>query len=244
VDVRKIAVARPPSLTAAVTERLKSAIIDAEFKLGEALSEDKLAASLGVSRTPVREALSALQLQGLIDIAPQRGSYVFLPSEVDVAELCEFRVMMEGRAMALCHARAKDPTLAAMRRANAAMEDAEIGSNHLASAYADSDFHTAFFDNCGNQYLVKAYGLISGRIATLRTHLLMPQAGMRSGPISEHAQLIDAFAAGKLSDAEAILSTHIYKMRERFRQTVERGLLPKADDGPAWPSLGSNLAPT
>jgi DNA-binding GntR family transcriptional regulator len=241
--LKKIAVARPPSLTAAVTERLRRAIVDAEFKLGEALSEDKLAASLGVSRTPVREALSALQLQGLIDIAPQRGSYVFLPSEVDVAELCEFRVMMEGQAMALCHARAKQATAAAMRKANAAMEQAEIGNNHLASAYADNDFHTGFFDNCGNQYLVKAYGLISGRIATLRTHLLMPQSGVRSGSIGEHVQLIEAFATGDLAGAEGILSAHIYKMRERFRQTVERGLLPKAAaDGPPWPGLGSHLA--
>ena len=70
----------------------------------------------------------------------------------------------------------------------------------------------------------------------------MPQAGNRSSSIGEHVRLIDAFAAGQLSDAEAILSTHIYKMGERFRQTVERGLLPKADDGPAWPRLGTALA--
>lgn len=222
-----------------VTERLKRAILDAEFKLGEALSEDRLAAALGVSRTPVREALNALQLQGLIHIAPQRGSYVFQPSQGDVAELCEFRMMMEGRAIALCHARAKDAALAALRKANDDMEKAEAANDHLASAYADSDFHTALFDYCGNQYLTKAYGLISGRIATLRTHLLMPQVGIRADSINEHVQIIEAFEAGDLFRAEAVLSAHIFKMRERFQHGIEDGLLASSEgENAPWPNLG------
>jgi DNA-binding GntR family transcriptional regulator len=66
------------SLTARVTDRLRRAILDGELELGDALSEDKLATTLGVSRSPVREAFTALESQGL-SIRPQRGSYVFLP---------------------------------------------------------------------------------------------------------------------------------------------------------------------
>ncbi|MGA1289343.1 MAG: GntR family transcriptional regulator, partial [Rubrivivax sp.] len=86
-----------PGATLAVqlADRLREAIMRGDFTLGEALSELKLASAFGVSRTPVREALTTLQREGLIDIRPQSGSFVFLPSEEDVAELAEFRSMVE-----------------------------------------------------------------------------------------------------------------------------------------------------
>src|SRR6516225_7113406 len=79
------------SLTERVTERLRQAILDGEVELGDVLSEDKLATILGVSRSPVREAFAILEQQGLIDVRPQRGSFVFLPSPEDTQNLCEFR---------------------------------------------------------------------------------------------------------------------------------------------------------
>ena len=108
--------AQPRSLTALVTERIREAIVDGRFALGEALSELKLAAALNVSRTPVRDALTALQLQGLIDVRPQSGSFVFLPSEEDVAELAEFRRVLEMTALRFCFARRRDEALRADAR--------------------------------------------------------------------------------------------------------------------------------
>ena len=89
--------------------------MDGRLALGEALSELKLAAALNVSRTPVRDALTALQLQGLIDVRPQSGSFVFMPSEEDVAELAEFRRVMELTALRFCFARRRDEALRQMR---------------------------------------------------------------------------------------------------------------------------------
>jgi len=207
---------RPRSLAAVVTERIRTAIMNSELKLGEMLSEDKLAAALGVSRTPVREGLTALQLQGLIVTRPQRGSFVFMPSAEDVAELCEFRMVMESRALILCHARAKEATLAAFDRANEAMRNAQGSGQHLASARADADFHDALFVGCGNQYLSQAYSLISGKIGALRANLMQPDVDIRSGSIAEHAEIIDAFRTNDLLRAEAALAGHVFSMRERF----------------------------
>ena len=207
--------------------------MDAELRLGEAVSEDRLAAALGVSRTPVREALTALQLQGLVNIVPQRGSFVFLPSEEDVAELCEFRMMIESRAISLCHARRREDTLAQLRQAEEAMERAESSADFLASAHADAAFHEALFKNCGNQFLTEAYGLVSGRIGALRSNCLQPVAGVRSGSMREHREIIDAFAAGDLLQAEAVLASHIFKMRERYSEAMRNGFevngRPRAD---------------
>ena len=77
---------RSPSLASIAAERIRDAIIAGDLKLGEALSEDRLATTLGISRTPVREALTSLQVQGLITIHPQRGSFDFRPTRQDVKE--------------------------------------------------------------------------------------------------------------------------------------------------------------
>ena len=231
VDVRKAlprkgAATRPAqpsgSLTALVTERIREAIVDGRFALGEALSELKLAAALNVSRTPVRDALTALQVQGLIDVRPQSGSFVFMPSEEDVAELAEFRRVLEVTALRLCFARRRDEALRAMRRAADAMEETRDADDRLGVARADTEFHQAIAENSANEYLIAAYGLVSGRIAALRTHTLMSADTIRNRSLGEHRALIAAFAKGDLDRAETILEQHVWRMRLRFHATRVR----------------------
>jgi DNA-binding GntR family transcriptional regulator len=225
VDIRKalpragsgIRAAGPAgSLTAHVTERIREAIMDGRLALGNALSELKLAAAFNVSRTPVRDALTALQLQGLIDVRPQSGSFVFMPSEEDVAQLAEFRRVMESTALRFCFARRRDETLRQMRLAADAMERARDADDRLGVARADTAFHQAIAENSANEYLVAAYRLMSGRVAALRTHTLMAAGTIRDRSLREHRAVIAAFAKGDLGRAEAILDQHIRRMRLRF----------------------------
>lgn len=207
---------RPPSLASLATDRLKAAIEGAEFDLGASLSEDKLATFLGISRTPVREALNTLSLQGLVEIFPQRGSYVFSPSEDDVAQLCEFRMMMESRAIGLCLARNKQQTLERMKAANDRMREACKVQDRKVTAESDTAFHMALFEGSGNRYLQETYALVSGRITALRTHLVGPQTGISPQALKEHDAIIEAFAEGNQTQAEGILSSHIYKMAKNY----------------------------
>ncbi|RYE82321.1 MAG: GntR family transcriptional regulator, partial [Hyphomicrobiales bacterium] len=144
-------------MTARVTERLRRAILDGEVELGDALSEDKLASRLGVSRSPVHEALTALEQEGLIDIRPQRGSFVFLPTREDIENLCEFRRMVEAEALSLAMARKRAETLAAMTIAARKMDEAILADDHYGSANADTEFHLAAIESCANPYLINAY---------------------------------------------------------------------------------------
>jgi DNA-binding GntR family transcriptional regulator len=215
--------ARPAtSLTATVTERIREAIVDGRFALGEALSELKLAAALNVSRTPVRDALTALRLQGLIDVRPQSGSFVFMPSEEDVAELAEFRRILESTALRLCHARRRDEALRQMRAAADAMQRARDADDRLRLARADTAFHQAIVENCANEYLIAAYALVSGRVAALRTHNLKAAETVRDRSLAEHRAVIAALAKGDLRRAEAVLDEHIVRMRLRYRQAHGR----------------------
>lgn len=210
------------SLTARVTEQIREAIQNGEFKLGEGLSELKLAAALGVSRTPVREAFNALQLQGLIDIRPQSGSFVFMPTEENVGALCEFRRVMEVTALRLCFEYRREDALQQMRVASDAMELAKQTGDRLAISHADTDFHQAIMNHSNNPYLIEAYKLVSGRVAALRTHNLVGLDTLLGKSISEHRLIIAAFSKGKLDRAETILDEHISRMGVGYRATNRR----------------------
>jgi DNA-binding GntR family transcriptional regulator len=98
MDPYLIAPIRVTSLADAVAERLRKAIITGDLRPGERLSEPALAAQLGVSRSPVREALQILKADGLVEEYPNRSSYVWLPTENDVDEIFSLRTMIETLA--------------------------------------------------------------------------------------------------------------------------------------------------
>lgn len=96
MPVQRLTIEHPKSLASIVEERLRAAIVNAELKFGQALPEGALA--LGVSRTPMREALTRLELQGLVIIVPKRGTFVFKPTVSDVKQLATFRLILrDGR---------------------------------------------------------------------------------------------------------------------------------------------------
>jgi len=202
---------RPKSLVEIVEERLRDAIINAELKFGEALAEESLGASFGVSRTPLREALARLELQGLVVVVPKKGTFVFAPTNEDVADLCQFRLMLEINALRLCLAQNKDAALRDMKATLAAMEAADALGDRLSYARSDTAFHEVFFSYCGNPYLVNAYRTVIGRVAALRTHLSVPLAKEQQRSFKEHRALVKAFAADDMAQLEKILSPHILR---------------------------------
>ena len=214
---------RPRSLAATVADRVRQAIIDLELPLGGELSEVGLAQRLGVSRTPVREALYLLQLQGMVTIVPQRGSYVFFPTEQDLIDLCEYRIVLEQRALRFALERHAAATLAALRAAHAAMEAALRARDALGYARADTAFHDALIRNCRNRYLQDGYALIGGPIATLRTHLSVQIDGEQDRSCPEHAQIADQFAAGDVPALDALLQSHILHTRTSYLRALRDG---------------------
>ncbi len=226
------------SLTARVTARLRRAILDGEFELGDALSEDKLATKLGVSRSPVREAFAALEQQGLIDVQPQRGSFVFLPTSEDTQNLCEFRKVVETEALRLSMKYRKDETLAAMKIAAEAMQKASETGDRLQTARADNAFHEALLENCGNPYLTNAYRLVSGKVAALRSH--RSTIPTRNQASAEHFAIIAMLEEGDIDAAAEALASHILRMRERYNldEDMPRQLGGRAARSPTLDHIG------
>lgn len=205
----------PKSLTEMVSARLEQAIVDGEFALGEAISEETLAKTFGVSRTPVRDALSVLQLKGLVSVVAKRGSFVFRPTADDAAALCDYRFLLESEGLRLSHRRAGAETLGAMRAALAAME-AALFADAVAYGRADTRFHQAFLDFCGNPYLGDAYRLAAGKVAALRTHLTAHARDRRMTSLEEHRRMVALFEAGDLDRLMAVLAEHIGRTRHVY----------------------------
>ena len=199
----------PKSLSQRVMLRLRQAIIDGEFALGAVISEEMIAQSFGVSRTPVREAMGHLQAQGLVVIRPQVGSFVFTPSATDISALCAFRIIIEPKAAELAYRHDRAGAVAAMRVAIAEMEQALAARDNVAYGRADTTLHDAFFAHCGNRYLVESYQLVSGRVAALRTNLSAPIDVQTPASFEEHRKLLRLFARGEFAAFETLMTSHI-----------------------------------
>ena len=206
----------PKSLASRVAERLREAIIDGEFALGAMIPEEQLATQFGVSRTPVREALNQLQLQGLVVVKPQRGSYVFEPSEADIAAICQFRCVVEPSAAELAWHADRGGTAMALRAAIAEMEQARTDRDAVRYGRADTRLHEAFFDHCGNPYLQAAYATAAVKIATLRTHLSAPADVLHPRGFEQHSALLALFERADFAGFRSLMQLHVTGTRDTY----------------------------
>lgn len=213
---------QPQSLAEIVAERLKTAILNREVALGEALSEEKIATAMEVSRTPVREALTLLQMQGLITILPRRGSFVFKPDSETLQALVEYRLHLELLAAGWAVERAPEALHAALSEALSAMEQGRADDDSLAYATADTAFHEAFFTHCGNPFFIAAYGIAAGRLAALRAHLSEQLGLHHEKTLQEHHRIAEAVQKGDVDRLQALLRQHIEAMAPNYARALER----------------------
>jgi len=211
----------PKSLSQKVMLRLRQAIIEGELKLGAVIAEEMLAQSFGVSRTPVREAMSLLQAQGLVVVKPQVGSFVFTPSAADIVELCTFRILIEPKAAELAYRHDRDGALKALTAAVADMKQAVAAKDTLAYGSADTAFHDALFVHCGNHYLMQSYQLIAGRVAALRTNLSSPLDVQTPASFDQHRELLDLFERGKFEGFTKLMTLHITNSGHAYARALE-----------------------
>lgn len=219
--MKKTPINRPKSLAATVAENLKEAILRREIALGEPLSEEKIAVAMDVSRTPVREALTILQMQGLINILPRRGSIVFKPDAKELSQLVDYRLNLELLVSRLALERAPEATLAGLRAAIAKMEKARDADDTLAYAQADTQFHNTFFENSGNPFFVEAYDIASGRVAALRVHMSTRLDLHRYTTFGEHVEIAKAVEDRDPAKLEQLMREHIGAMGPNYSQALK-----------------------
>jgi len=199
---------RPKSLTELVTESLREWIVSGKLDLGEHLSEVRVAADLGVSRTPVREAMNRLEMEGLLNVEPQRGTFVFCLAPEEIAKLCDARVCLETTALRAAISSNPEQLQKKLHdcvsKMTLAREKGDV-SGYLA---LDTQFHQHFFDCSGNRFLDDAYQAIAQKMASLRNRLGRHPDHMDKS-YREHIELSKAVGKSDTEGALAILRLHI-----------------------------------
>lgn len=201
-------VERPRSLTAIVLEQIRDRIVTGELRLGEQLSENVLADQLGVSRTPVREAFLKLAVERLVEVRPQRGTFVFACDQDGVKDICELREILEAGALRLAMARDREGLQGGLEANISAAEAAHIASSVQYQPYDDA-FHELIISGSGNRQLIEAYEQIAGRVRALRYRLIRTLQQV-DGSQQAHRAVAAAVRANDDAGAEAALRDHVY----------------------------------
>jgi DNA-binding GntR family transcriptional regulator len=214
-----MALERPKSLRELALEYLRNRIVDGTFQMGQVLSERKISEELGVSKSPVREALAQLRDEGLVDIEPQKGARVFTLSEDEVIQICDFRQAIECASFEL--ALQRDPTRLAkdMDRVVQKMAAKKAVDDEDAYIALDNEFHHLIFEHAGNDYLTASYTRYVGKIAALRKLLSqLPQHTDLS--FDEHRAIAEAVRKGDLIEIKALLAEHIDRTRKAYNKAT------------------------
>ncbi|MDV3125440.1 GntR family transcriptional regulator [Mycobacterium sp. 21AC1] len=189
-------------------ERIQNAIISGELKPGQALREPTLSEQLGVSRTPVREALHRLESTGLV--SPRgRGWEVSQFTERDVRELFQLRRLFEPEALREL-AGSPDPQATADLAHFFDDYSQPIPAEQYGEYFArDNAFHSRIVACSGNERLRHMYGVLEKQIDRGRHFLTTSAEGRADATLAEHTSIADAIAAGDFTGAERALITHL-----------------------------------
>jgi DNA-binding GntR family transcriptional regulator len=197
---------RQKSLTDQAADVIRARIVNCEFEFGEALSEITLAAELGVSKTPVREAFLQLKNEGLVEILPQRGTFVFQMTGDQLRQLLEMRELLEVASLRFAMrngAPLGDALEAIMQKMAAAVE----ARDDAAYRSHDAAFHQAIISASGNTFIVSAYSIIAFRLQAMRNRLPMEAQNRRS--FEDHRDIARLVQDKKADAAQARLLEHI-----------------------------------
>ena len=210
-----------------VLEAIREAIMNGSLKPRERLMEIQLAEELGVSRTPVREALRKLELEGFIVMVPRKGAYVADLSLKDIADVFEIRAALEGLAAGLAAERITDEELEYRERHLVEKGDA-ISQNDMERLVAiDTDFHEAIYRASRNERLFVIINNLREQIQRFRaTSLAYP--GRMKQSLEEHRIIVEAIQSRDVQGARQAAQEHIENAENSMIESIKKDGFPTA----------------
>jgi DNA-binding GntR family transcriptional regulator len=208
---------RQPSLAERVEADLREAILDGRMRPGDKVSDARIAEAMGVSRSPVREAIRHLAAQGLVREQPRRGAYVTSLSRTEVHEVYECRRALE--AFAAQRLSQTTPREAARRLQEIVEEMDKVSQQGSREALAaiDQSFHRALCSLTSNGWLERLYSVISDQMLVIMnvnaaTHPLDEVGEM----VAIHLPIVEAISAGDEARATAAVLEHLRVAEEQL----------------------------
>ena len=201
-------IGRPRSLASLAAEQIRELIVTDGLRLGQPLSEAGLAEQLGISRTPVRDALGRLHAERLVEIQPQQGTFVFRYDATQLQSVLQLREILEVGALRVALRADRRRTIDALAAEVAAGELA-VREGPEAFQSADTAFHSAIMSSSQNPELIDAYSRILGRVRAIRFRAIRKNARFAKSQ-EDHRAVVAAILAGNDQSAEEVLARHVY----------------------------------
>jgi DNA-binding GntR family transcriptional regulator len=191
-----------------VFDAIRQAIVQLRLRPGNLLSEADVARQLGVSRQPVREAFIKLAEVGLVEVKPQRGTFVMLISIRQVQNVRFIREAIEVAVVRKAALEASPKRLDEFRRLIDAQREAERKGDHIEFLRLDEAFHQALAHAVDTDYAWRVLENLKAQMDRVR-HLSMPDATPIDVLVGQHGAIIDAIARHAPDEAEAAMRTHL-----------------------------------
>lgn len=202
-----------------VLERLRDMIIEGRLGPGQRINEGAVGAQLGVSRTPLREAIKTLASEGLVEIQPAKGAIVRKFSAGDLLQILEVLKTLEQLGGRMTCAQASDETIAAIKALHDEMMELYRTRNRLDYFKLNQAIHSAIVAASGNDVLVEMHGTLQARIKRLR---FIGNEGPEkwAGAVAEHEEMIAALLKRDGDALAAIIGKHMDSTLVRVRDVL------------------------
>ena len=212
------AIKQPESLAKMAYEAIRQSILSNQWKIGELYNEKAIAADLGISRTPVREALLELASQDLIIFLPRRGLMVNRFTRRDVDEIFELRKAIELAAVEKITVTSPPFDLFEIEESLLSQRKAVKQKDYLAFMEADRLFHTSFSELTNNRRLIAILDNIRDMIHVMGAKALALE-GRAIEVIGEHQTIFEAVKKGNIEEARRAMAYHLDQSKEAVEES-------------------------
>ena len=203
-----------------VFKTLREAILKGDLAPGERLMEIKLANQLGVSRTPIREAIRKLELEGLVVMVPRKGAEVAKITEKDLRDVLEVRASLEELAISLACERITDEKIAELKEALEQFRTVIKGKDVTKIAQMDVALHDVIFEATQNARLVQMVNNLREQMYRYRLEYLK-DFSTHSRLDEEHVKIFEAVSARDIERATALIREHIYNQEVTVVKNIQ-----------------------
>ncbi|HIR28554.1 MAG TPA: GntR family transcriptional regulator [Candidatus Choladousia intestinigallinarum] len=204
-----------------VFQTLRQAILKGELKPGERLMEIHLAQKLGVSRTPVREAIRKLELEGLVLMIPRKGAVVAEITVSDLEDVLEVRSALEELAVKCACRKITSEQLSLLKEAAEEFGKSLKGQDVSACAQADEAFHGVIYQATGNRRLMQMLSNLREQMYRYRVEYLKDRQSHQI-LLKEHREIMQALERKDEEEAARITAVHIERQKENIINTLTK----------------------
>jgi len=207
-----------------IFDTLREAIIVGELKPGERLMEVKLAEKMGVSRTPVREAIRKLELEGLVEMLPRKGAHVADLSVKDIMDVLEVRSTLDGLASSLSATRITDEEIKELKHSLTQFVNCVEKENLQGSIKKDVEFHDIIYHSSRNDKLIQISNNLREQVQRFRVIYIKDYSSSRE-LIKEHTEICNAITNRDPGAAMNYANRHIKNQEEAIIKAIKKNRL-------------------